>query len=161
MLQTGLGGAGALAFQTLLATFGLTFAILGGVDRSVALFAAAVGGFVNIFTLSMFGALSDRLGLKPILTGEYIAGALLAYPVLQMVGSGNATLIILSYVVGYGLVVACLSGTLSSFISEQFATTSRYTGASLGYQLAATLGGGFAPLVAANILAASGGKNAT
>ena len=60
--------------------------------------------------------------------------------------------------IGYGLIVGCLMGSLSSFITEQFATTSRYTGASLGYQLAATLGGGFAPLISANILAASGGR---
>lgn len=161
VLLTCFAGAGGLAFQTLLATFGLTFAILGGVDRSVALFAAAVGGFVNIFTLPMFGALSDRLGRRPVLIGGYLAGALLAYPILQLIGSGDAVRVVIGYVIGYGLIVACLMGTLSSFITEQFATTSRYTGASLGYQLAATLGGGFAPLISANILAASGGKDAT
>jgi hypothetical protein len=37
-----------------------------------------------------------------------------------------------------------------------FATGSRYTGASLGYQMATTLGGGFAPLVAAALVASTG-----
>ena len=161
VLLTCFSGAGGLAFQTLLATFGLTFAVLGGVDRSVALFAAAAGGFVNIFTLPMFGALSDRLGRRPVLISGYIAGALLAYPVLQLIGSGDAVQVVIGYLIGYGLIVACLLGTLSSFISEQFATTSRYTGASMGYQLAATLGGGFAPLISANLLAAGGGEDAT
>lgn len=38
-----------------------------------------------------------------------------------------------------------------------FTTTTRYTGASLGYQLAASIGGGFGPLIAASLLAAAGG----
>ena len=37
-----------------------------------------------------------------------------------------------------------------------FGTTSRYTGASLGYQISSTLGGGFAPLIAASLAAAGG-----
>lgn len=40
-------------------------------------------------------------------------------------------------------------------------TTSRYTGASLGYQLAATVGGGFAPMIAVKLLDAAGGSEAT
>jgi MFS transporter, MHS family, shikimate and dehydroshikimate transport protein len=44
-------------------------------------------------------------------------------------------------------------GPLAAFTSEMFATASRYTGASLGYQLSTTLGGGFAPLIAASLVA--------
>jgi hypothetical protein len=50
-------------------------------------------------------------------------------------------------------------GPLAAFISEMFATGSRYTGASLGYQLSTTLGGGFAPLIAASLVAGAAAGN--
>ncbi|WP_142061133.1 MFS transporter [Pseudarthrobacter sp. B4EP4b] len=160
VLLSGLAGIAPLAIQSLMATFALTFAILGGTDRSVALFAAAIASVVNMVTLPLFGALSDRLGRRPVLAGGLITAAVLAYPIFSMIGSGNTAMVFTGYFLGYGLVVAALMGTLSSFISEQFSTTSRYTGASLGYQLGATLGAGFAPLIAANLLTV-GGPNAT
>ena len=48
---------------------------------------------------------------------------------------------------------------LAAFISEMFATGNRYTGASLGHQLSTTLGGGFAPLIAASIVAGAATGN--
>jgi uncharacterized membrane protein len=49
-------------------------------------------------------------------------------------------------------------GPLGAFISEQFGTKSRYTGASLGYQLATLLGGGFTPAILATLFRNSGGQ---
>lgn len=161
LVQTVLAGIAPTAFQSLLATFALTFAVLGGLDRSTALFAAAVASVVNMFTLVFFGALSDKIGRRPMLLIGFGLGALLAYPIFSMIGSGNVQLAYGGYILGYGLVVGILMGTISSFISEQFSTGSRYTGASIGYQLGATLGAGFAPLIAANLLALRGGQDIT
>lgn len=47
---------------------------------------------------------------------------------------------------------------LAAFLAENFSTTSRYTGASLGYQLASLLGAGFTPVIAASIFAAQQGS---
>lgn len=160
VILASLSGAGALAFQSLMATFGLTYATLGGIDRSSALFAASVGAVINVFTIPLSGALSDRIGRRPVLLAGFGTGIVLVYPILQMVGSGNLVLLMLGYVLGYGCIVGTLFGTLSSFISEQFSTTSRYTGASLGYQLAGTFGG-FAPMIAVALLDATGGTSAT
>ncbi|MDT3726888.1 hypothetical protein ROS62_19210 [Streptomyces sp. DSM 41972] len=52
-------------------------------------------------------------------------------------------------------------GPMAAFISEMFGTRARYTGASLGYQLATTLGAGLAPLVATSLLTAAGGGRNT
>ena len=149
-------GIAPTAVQSLLATFALTFAVLHGTGRSTALFAAALASVVNVVMVPLFGALSDRVGRRPVLLGGLLAGAALVHPALSMIGSGDTAQVFGGYVIGYGLIVAALMGTLSSFISEQFSTTSRYTGSSLGYQLAATLGAGFAPLVAAHLLAGPG-----
>ena len=52
---------------------------------------------------------------------------------------------------------AAMYGPQVAFLSELFGTRVRYTGASLGYQLASPLSGGIAPLVATALLAWSGG----
>ena len=49
-------------------------------------------------------------------------------------------------------------GPLAAFISEQFGTGARYTGASLGYQLATLLGGGFTPTILATLFRSGGGQ---
>ncbi|MHA2787646.1 MFS transporter [Corynebacterium sp. S7] len=149
-------GIAPLGVQSLLATFALTFAVGGGADRTTALFAMAAASVVNIFTLPLFSALSDRVGRRPVLLTGLILAALLALPVFSFIGSGQTTLIYVGYFIGYGLLVGMMLGTLSAFISEQFSTGSRYTGASLGYQLGATLGAGFSPMIATALLNQAG-----
>ena len=48
-------------------------------------------------------------------------------------------------------------GPQAAYFSELFGTRVRYSGASLGYQLASVFAGGFAPLIATALLAANGG----
>ena len=149
-------GVAPLAIQSLLATFALTFAVSGGTSRSTALFAMAAASVLNIFTVPMSGALSDRIGRRPVLLTGLVLTAALSLPIFNFIGSGQTALVFLGYFMGYGLLVGMLLGTLSAFISEQFTTGSRYTGASLGYQLGATLGAGFAPLIATTLLNQAG-----
>ena len=60
---------------------------------------------------------------------------------------------LLGFLIAMPLVQAAMYGPLAAFTTEIFATGNRYTGASLGYQLSSTLGGGFAPLIAATLVA--------
>lgn len=55
------------------------------------------------------------------------------------------------FIFGIGIIHASLTGTRGSLLTEQFGTSTRTSGASLGYQLAAALGG-FAPLLAAALV---------
>jgi len=81
--------------------------------------------------------------------------ALFAFPYLWLVNTGTIALFILG-----GLVIqACRSavyGPQSAYFSELFSTRMRYSGASLSYQFAAILGGGFAPLIATALVAWTG-----
>ena len=65
-------------------------------------------------------------------------------------------LIALGFVIGLQF-QSLTYGPLGAFISEQFGTKARYTGASLGYQLATLLGGGFTPGILAALARCSGG----
>ena len=69
-------------------------------------------------------------------------------------------LIFVAFTVGL-MIHSTLFGPLAAFVSEQFGTTSRYTGASLGYQLATLLGAGFTPGIVAQIFKDSGQDTAS
>ena len=146
----------ALVFQSLLATVGLAISVENGLPRSTALLLQSFAAVVNIFTLIGFGVLSDRWGRRPVMMLGAAAGAVLIYPVLLCLSSGSPWLVLTGFLLGYGIVVGCMLGVASSFITEQFGATNRYTGASLGYQLASTLGGGFTPVIASLLLQAGG-----
>jgi hypothetical protein len=85
-----------------------------------------------------------------------VLGIISAYPIFWMVQQGSTALLFAAMIIGMPVVQAAIYGPSAAFISEMFATRIRYSGASAGYQLASTLGGGFSPLIAAT-LAASGG----
>ncbi|MDI9917305.1 MFS transporter [Rhodococcus sp. IEGM 1379] len=157
VLLAAFGGAGAFVIQGLLATFAITLAVGGGADRTVVLLVHGLGSFLHIFTIPLFAALSDRVGRRPVMISGALGAAVLAYPIFQMLASGNEKLVLAAFLLGNPLVQAAMYGPLAAFISEMFGTNSRYTGASLGYQLGTTLGAGLAPLSAATLLAFGGG----
>ena len=146
-------GLGAFALQALMATFALAIGVQGGLPRSIVLWLFAAGSFAQIFALPSYAALSDRLGRRPVMIAGCIAAIIAVYPILRLISSGSVLGVLLGFLIAMPLVQAAMYGPLAAFTTEIFATGSRYTGASLGYQLSSTLGGGFAPLTAATLLA--------
>ena len=68
-----------------------------------------------------------------------------------LTNDGTPALVIAVFVFGIGIIHATLTGNQGSLLTEQFGTSTRTSGASLGYQIAAALGG-FAPLIAAALV---------
>ncbi|WP_326818129.1 MHS family MFS transporter [Streptomyces sp. NBC_01762] len=155
------GGVGALVLQSLLATFVLSHALDLGYQRSTVLTAQTMSSALHIFTIPAFALLSDRIGRKPVMITGALASAAAAFPLLALVNSGSTGLLFLAFVIGNPLLQASMYGPMAAFISEMFGTRARYTGASLGYQLASTLGAGVAPLLATTLLASAGGGTHT
>ncbi len=152
-------GLGAFALQALMATFALTIGVQGGLTRSTVLWLFAAGSFVQIFALPSYAALSDRIGRRPVMIAGCIAAVIAVYPVLLLIASGSVVGVLLGFLIAMPLVQAAMYGPLAAFTTEIFATGNRYTGASLGYQLSSTLGGGFAPLIAATLVAGTTAGN--
>jgi MFS transporter, MHS family, shikimate and dehydroshikimate transport protein len=146
-------GLGAFALQALMATFASAIGVQGGLPRSTVLWLFAAGSFVQMFALPSYAALSDRIGRRPVMIAGCIAAIVAIYPILRLIGSGSVVGVLLGFLIAMPLVQAAMYGPLAAFTSEIFATGNRYTGASLGYQLSSTLGGGFAPLIAATLVA--------
>jgi MFS family permease len=151
-------GLGAFALQALMATFALTIGVQGGLPRSTVLWLFAVGSLVQIFALPAYAALSDRIGRRPVMITGCVVSMIAAYPILLLVASGSVLGVLVGFLIAMPLVQAAMYGPLAAFTTEIFATGSRYTGASLGYQLSSTLGGGFAPLISATLVAGATGN---
>jgi MHS family shikimate/dehydroshikimate transporter-like MFS transporter len=151
-------GLGAFALQALMATFALTIGVQGGLTRSTVLWLFAAGSFVQIFALPSYAALSDRIGRRPVMIAGCLAAVIAVYPVLLLIASGSVMGVLLGFLIAMPLVQAAMYGPLAAFTTEIFATGNRYTGASLGYQLSSTLGG-FAPLIAATLVAGTTAGN--
>jgi MFS family permease len=116
----------------------------------------SAASFLAIFAVVSAGWLSDRYGRRPVLFSGAVLWGLLAFPLLSRWGSGNPLLVFAGFTVGLA-VQSLMYGPLGAFIAEQFGTGARDTGASLGYQLATLLGGGFTPAILASLYAGTGG----
>lgn len=126
-------------------------------DRSTLLNAVLVGSAVELVLIPCFGALSDKVGRRPVYLGGALFLALFAFPFFRLMETRDSGLIMLAVVIGL-IGHAAMYGPQAAFFSELFGTRVRYSGASLGYQLASPLAGGLAPLIATALLDWSGGK---
>ncbi|WP_370591116.1 MFS transporter [Saccharopolyspora montiporae] len=153
LLLNMLGCSGSFAIQILFATFAITYASAAGADEQLVLLSFAIASFLQIGTVLAFGKLSDVVGRRPVMLGGLALFALLLHPLFGWLGSGNGTLVFLAFLVGLTC-HAMTYGPMAAYISEQVGTTSRYTGASLGYQGATLLGAGLTPVVLASLHAA-------
>src|SRR5260370_5994400 len=105
--------------------------------------------------MPVFGALADRVGRPfPTIYGALVM-AFLAFPYFLLLNTGLPILVMLAFALALGFAHACLYGPQASLIAERFPTRLRYTGASLGYQLASIIAGGPAPIIATYLLARS------
>jgi MFS family permease len=140
--------------------FILTYATLPriGFSRSSVLNAIALAATGEIFAIPIFGWLSDRFGRRPVYLFGAIFTALFAFPFFWLVETSQTILMTLAVVGALVIGHAAMYGPQASFFSELFGTRVRYSGASLGYQLASVIAGGLSPLIATGLLQRTGGS---
>ena len=126
-----------------------------GVDNSTMLTGVLIAGTVQIFAIGLFAALSDRVGRRPVYLGGAIFLLLFSFPFFWMVNTAAPPLIWLAMSIAI-VALGAMYGPSGAFFSELFDTNVRYSGASLGYQLASAIAGGFAPLIATALLSGYG-----
>jgi MFS family permease len=116
------------------------------------LHAVLVAAALSFVVMPLFGLLSDYWSRK----GMYMAGCLFlilfAFPYFALLDTREPLLVQVAVVVSLVGGHAILYSVQASLIPELFGTRVRYTGASLGYQLAAPVAGGLAPLIAASLV---------
>ncbi len=123
-----------------------------GLDRDLLLFAVMAGSLVMIPVLLACGAASDRWGRR----GVFLLGALLsgvwAFAVFPLIETGKPLAVVLAIAVQLTF-IALMYGPQAALFAELFPKSVRYSGASLGYQIGAVVGGGFAPIIATALFA--------
>jgi len=126
-----------------------------GLPRSVGLNAVLIGSAVQIALIPWFGALSDRYGRRPVYALGAVSAAVWAFVFFPLLSRRSPVVIVLATVVAL-ITHAAMYGPQAAFIAELFSTELRYSGASMGYQIAGVLGGGIAPLVSIALAGATG-----
>lgn len=127
-----------------------------GMSRSVGLNAVLIGSAIHFVTIPLWGALPDRIGRKPVYLFGAIGMGAWAFAFFALLDSKSFVIMTLAVTVGLVLHGA-MYGPQAAFFSELFGTRVRYSGASIGYQLASIAAGALAPVVAVALLRAYGG----
>jgi metabolite-proton symporter len=120
-------------------------------DRTV-LWAVNLAAGIEFFTIPLFGMLSDRLSRRRTYMLGCLFLAAFAFPYFALLESRQPAAVVLAVVLSLVVGHAMLYSVQASLIPELFGTRLRYTGASLGYQLASPVAGGLAPLIAATLV---------
>ncbi|WP_329083455.1 MULTISPECIES: MFS transporter [unclassified Streptosporangium] len=118
-----------------------------GLERGVALNAVLIGSAFQLFLIPLFGALSDRVGRRPVYLAGVIGAAVWVFAFFPLLDTRSFPVIALASVVALAC-HAAMYGPQAAFIAELFSTRLRYSGASMGYQVAGIFGGALAPIIA-------------
>ena len=140
-------------FTVISITFLTTYVGTTG-DKGIILKALLIGAVVHFVTIPLVGALSDRVGRRPLYLAGAVGVAAWSWVFFDLVASRSEGRILLAVVVGMVL-HALMYAPQAAFFSELFGTSVRYTGASVGYQLASIFAGALAPIIAIRILGAA------
>lgn len=126
-----------------------------GFSSSVALLSTSIALVMGIITLPLAGYVADRIGRKPVLVGSSAAGLLLVIPMFQLMQLGSVPLAIIAQSVCF-VCVSAFNAALFVTFSESLGTAVRYTGVALVTNIANSLLGGTAPLIATMLIRETG-----
>ncbi|WP_082983634.1 MFS transporter [Mycobacterium scrofulaceum] len=148
-----------IALFVLLTTYSLSYLQDSfGKGSSIGLIAVSISSALGFLSTPGWALLSDRVGRRPPYLFGALAGVLALTLFFVAAGSGSSIAVVVAVVFGVNVVHDAMYGPQAAWFAELFDTRVRYSGSSLGYQIGAVLSGGFAPLIAAALLAAGGGR---
>ncbi|WP_100176162.1 MFS transporter [Bradyrhizobium nitroreducens] len=122
------------------------------IPASTTFLSTAVSGVVYLVLAPVMGAVSDRVGRRPVFLAASAFSAVGAYPLFMLVVSmPSATGLILTQALA-SVLLSMYCGPLCAILSEQFPTRIRYSALSISYGLAVTIFGGLAPYISAHLV---------
>jgi metabolite-proton symporter len=115
--------------------------------NSFVLNAVLIGAAFHLVTIPIWGALSDRFGRRRVYLFGAVGVGVWGFAFIYLIDTENFGLTVLA-IVGGLLFHGAMYGPQAAFLSELFGTKVRYSGVSIGYQLASIVAGGLAPIIA-------------
>ena len=145
-------GIGPFGLTALINTYMISYAKGIGYPLTDVITASLLSSVTSLLTIPLFSALSDRVGRRAVIMGGALAIVVYAVPFYALVDSVSFPRLAVAWILAQA-VQSAMYAPLGVLLSEMFDTDVRYTGVSMGYQLAAVLGAGFTPLIASSLLA--------
>jgi len=143
-------------FFYLVSIFGVAIASRRlGMSQSYLTAAVLVANCIALFTVPLYGYISDRTGRRPVLLVGIVLCAAFIYPFLAVLTSRNQPLLAICIVAALGIIQPLILSMVPAFTSELWPTHVRYTGASVSSHVGSAIGGGLAPLIAASLMGRS------
>jgi len=134
----------------------LTYVVdYAGLDSQTALNGVLIGSAIQFFLIPAIGALSDRVGRRPLYFAGAVGVGVWGFVFFPLIDTLSSSLIVVAITVGL-FFHALMYSPQAAFFSELFGTSMRYSGASIGYQLASVFAGALAPIIALKLLDATG-----
>jgi len=157
LLMTIGGKLGEVTLFYTIVVFSISYATMSlGFSRGDALNAVLIGSAIQLFSIPFFGWIADKVGARRIYVFGSVLLAVMAPFLFKAIGSGSVVAYTVAVVIALSLNYAIIFGPQSSLYSVQFPIELRYSGMSIGIQLAAAMGGGMAPLIATGLVSAYG-----
>ena len=129
-------------------TFILSYISLNKIaGRPVTLTALLIAAALGIFATTGWGALTDRVGRRPVYLFGCAVMVAWGIPLFLTINTRVAVMIVLAFIVSYVICQNSLAGVQGAWFSELFDAKTRTSGASLSYQFSAVVSG-FTPLLA-------------
>jgi MFS transporter, MHS family, shikimate and dehydroshikimate transport protein len=130
-----------------------------GLSKSIVLDGLLIAAVVGFFVIPLAGALSDRVGRRPVYLGGALLAAVSAFPIFWLIDTESTVLIWVAVVIGWGFAACTMYGPQASFFAELYPTRVRYSGMSIVYQIGVLPSGAIAPLVATTLVSTFSGAS--
>jgi len=130
-------------------TFGRSALRLAERDTQIVTLCVGISNFV---WLPLMGALSDRVGRRPLLIASTVLALLTAYPALSWLAAGVSFSRLLAVELWLSLLYSSYNGAMIVYLTEIMPAHVRACGFSLAYSLATALFGGFTPMIATYLI---------
>ncbi len=122
------------------------------ITASAALWANTIGLLVLVIFIPIMGAVSDRIGRKPLLMACCLAFIVVPYPAFSFLVSGASYTELILVQILFAILISMFSGAGPAAIAEMFPTRTRSTWMTSGYALAVAIFGGFAPFISVYLI---------
>lgn len=155
LMAVGVNWLNAAVFYTVWVYNTTYLATVIGFPLSSALLINTLSMLFLILAIPLMGALSDRVGRKPVLIAGCVGVACLAYPLYYLLSQGTFGSALTAQLV-FVIPISMLQGAMPATMVELFPTSSRYSALSISYNIAFAIFGGTAPLVATQLISMTG-----
>jgi metabolite-proton symporter len=126
--------------------------------KTTGLVGVSIAAAVMMMMIPIYGALSDRVGRRPVFAAGAAGFGLFAVPSFALFETGETVWLFAGLIVAFGLIYPAMYSVLAAFWAELFQTQVRYSGVSFVYQFSGIFASGLTPLIATALLGAGGGS---